>query len=97
MHILVLKALEDQLQIMRQDGDQVHRGQHASPKALEIGGGGQAQQVLQGEEGDAGGFHVLAVEPASGLAGRRLQEKCNLCEFGAAGLQTSCDGSHDLF
>lgn len=53
MHVLVLEALQDHLQVVRQDGDQVNGVQHAASKALEVGGGHQAQQVLQGEEGDA--------------------------------------------
>lgn len=67
VRLFVLKALKNHLQVMRQDGDQVHGGQHAAPETLEVGGGHQAQQVLQGEEGDADGFHILTIESAAGL------------------------------
>ncbi len=68
MYVLVLKALQDQLQVVRQDGDQVDSVQHAASETLEVGGGQQAQQVLQGEEGDAERLHILAIESATGLA-----------------------------
>lgn len=68
VRLFVLKALKNYLQVMRQDGDQVHGCQHATPKTLEVRGGQQAQNVLQGEEGDADGFHILTVESAAGLA-----------------------------
>lgn len=66
--VVILKALQDDLQVVWQDGDQVDGVQHTAPKTAEVWGGGQAQQVLQGEEGDAEGLHVFAVEPAAGLA-----------------------------
>lgn len=68
MNVLVLEALQDHLQVVWQDGDQVHCVQHAAAKALDIRGGHEAQQVLHGEEGDAEGLHILAVESAAGLA-----------------------------
>lgn len=68
MRLFVLKTLKNHLQVMRQDGDQVDGGQHAAPKTLEVGGGQQSQKVLQGEEGDADGFHILTIESAAGLA-----------------------------
>lgn len=68
MHVLILEALQDHLQVVWQDGDQVDGVQHAASETLEVGGGHQAQQVLQGEEGDAERLHVLAVESAAGLA-----------------------------
>lgn len=67
VHVLVLKALQDHLQVVRQDGDQIHCVQHATPETLEVGGGEQAQQVLQGEEGDAERLYVLTIESAAGL------------------------------
>lgn len=75
VHVLVLEALQHHLQVVRQDGHQVDRVQHAASKPLEVGGGRQAQQVLQGEEGDAERLNVLAIEFAAELARRRLEEK----------------------
>lgn len=75
VRVLVLETLQDHLQVMWQDGDQVHGVQDATSKTLEVGGGRQAQQVLQGEERDAERLHVLTVEPAAELARRRLTEK----------------------
>lgn len=60
---------------MRQDGHQVDGVQHAASKPLEVRGGHQAQQVLQGEEGDAERLHVLAVRSAAELARRSLEEE----------------------
>lgn len=68
VQVLVLKVLQDHLQVVRQDGNQVDGVQDAASEALEVGGGHQAQQVLQGEEGDAECLDVLAVESAAGLA-----------------------------
>lgn len=70
--VLVLEALQNHLQVMRQDGHQVHRVEDAATEALEVRGGHQAQQVLQGEESDAEALHVLAVESPAGLTGRGL-------------------------
>lgn len=75
MHVVVLEALQDHLQVVRQDGDQVDGVQDTASKTHEVGGGHQAQQVLQGEEGDAERLNILAVESATGLARRRLVEK----------------------
>lgn len=75
MQVFVLEALQGYLEVVRQDGDQVDGVQHTASKTLEVGGGHQAQQVLQGEEGDAECLHVLAIESAAGLARRRLEEK----------------------
>lgn len=66
VHALVLKALQGRLQVVWQDSDQVDGVQHF--KTLEVGGGRQTQQVLQGEEGDAERLHVLAIESATELA-----------------------------
>lgn len=71
----VLEALQAHLQVVRQDGDQVDGVQHAATEAPEVGGGHQAQQVLQREEGDAERLHVLAVEPAAGLTRGRLEDE----------------------
>ena len=68
VHVLVLKALQDHLQVVRQDGDQVNRVQHAAPETLQVRGGHQAEQVLQGEESDADRFNILTVGPAAQLA-----------------------------
>ncbi|PWA16167.1 hypothetical protein CCH79_00020619 [Gambusia affinis] len=72
--VLVLEALQQHLQVVRQDGDQVHRVQDAAQEALQVRRGDQPQQVLQGEEGDAERLDALAVEPSAGLARRRLQQ-----------------------
>lgn len=53
MDVLVLKAFQDHLQVVRQDSDQINCVQHAASKTLQVRGGDQAQQVLQGEKGDA--------------------------------------------
>lgn len=68
VNVLVLEALQDHLQVVRQDGDQVDGVQHAVPKTLEVWSRHQAQEVLQGEEGDAERFNTLSVEPSAGLA-----------------------------
>lgn len=68
MHVLILEALQDHLQVVRQDGDQVDGVQHAASETLEVWGGHQTQQVLKGEEGDAERLHVFAIESAAGLA-----------------------------
>lgn len=75
VHVFVLEALQDHLQVVRQDGDQVNGVQHTTSKTLKVGGGHQAQQVLQGEEGDAERFNILTVESAAGLARGCLQQK----------------------
>lgn len=75
VHVLVLEALQGHLQVVRQDGDQVDCVQHAASKTLEVGRGGQAQQVLQGEEGDAERFNILTVESTTELAGGSLEQK----------------------
>lgn len=81
MHVLVLEALQDHLQIVRQDGNQVNGVQHTASKTLEVWGGRQTQQILQGEEGDAKRLHVLAVESAAELARRCLEEKTEIIEI----------------
>lgn len=65
--VLVFKALQDHLQVVREYGDEVHSVQNAAPETLQVGRGNQAQQVLQSEEADAEGLGVLPVESAAGL------------------------------
>ena len=74
VHAVILKVLQDHLQVVRQDGHEVDGVQHAASKTPEVRGGNQAQQVLQGEEGDAETLDALTVEPSAGLARGRLQQ-----------------------
>lgn len=72
--VFVLKVLQEHLQVVRQDGDQVDGVQDAASKTAEVGGGQQAEKILQGEEGDAERLDILAIEPAAWLARRRLEQ-----------------------
>lgn len=69
LHVVVLtvEELEDGLQILRQDGDQVHRVEDTSAEGSEVRSGHQTEQVLHGEEGDANGLHVFPVSLATEL------------------------------
>ena len=58
---LVVEELQDGLQVLGQDGDQVHGVEHAPAEGLEVRSGHQTKQVLHGEEGDAHGLHVFPV------------------------------------
>ena len=65
LHVVfvVVEELQHQLQVLRQDGDQVHCVEHTPAEGLQVRRGHQAQQVLHGEEGDAHRLHVLKVGP----------------------------------
>lgn len=62
---LIVKELQDGLQILRQDGDQVHCIENTSAEGSEVRSGHQTEQVLHGEEGNAHRLHIFPVSLAT--------------------------------
>lgn len=59
--VLVVEELQEGLQMLRQDGDEVHGVEHALAEGFQFRGGHQTQQVLHSEEGDAYGLNMFPV------------------------------------
>lgn len=65
---IAVKKLQDGLQVLWQDGNQIHGVEHAPAKCFKVRSGNQAEKVLHGEKGDAHGLHILPVGLTTELA-----------------------------